>query len=81
MHSVGCDSSRHELQKSLITNRLVKNRNEIAHGRLLLIEFEDWLDWRGRIILILEDVRDQLRSAALAKTYRRTTPNAFSADT
>jgi hypothetical protein len=71
MHSVGCDSTRHELQKSLITNRLVKNRNEIAHGRYLLIDFEDWLEWRIRVISILEDVRDQLRAAAYTRTYKR----------
>lgn len=81
MHSVGCDSSRHELQKGLITNRLVKNRNDIAHGRLLLIDFEDWLEWRRRVVNILEDVRDQLRAAADAQTYKRTALDVFSGDT
>jgi MAE_28990/MAE_18760-like HEPN len=71
MHSIGCDSTRHELQKSLITNRLVKNRNDISHGRYLLIAFEDWLEWRSRVVSILEDVRDQLRAAAYTRTYKR----------
>lgn len=81
MHSVGCDSSRHELQRVLITNRLVKNRNDISHGRLLLISYEDWLDWRERVVLILEDVRDQLRAAAYSQAFKRTALNVSSSDT
>lgn len=71
MHSIGCDSSRHELQRGLIDNRLIKNRNDIAHGRMLVIELEDWCDMRTRVQSILEDVRDQLRSAAHSDGYRR----------
>lgn len=75
MHSIGCDSSRHELQRGLINNRLVKNRNEIAHGRLLFIELEDWVDMRARVVDILEDVRDQIREAATSQAYKRVIPN------
>jgi proline dehydrogenase len=71
MHSVGCDADRHELQRSLINNRLLKNRNDIAHGRDLVIQHEDWLELDTRVVAILRDVRDQLIDAATNQSYRR----------
>lgn len=71
MHSIACDSSRHEIQRSLIDNRLLKSRNDIAHGRMLLIELEDWIDMRVRVVEILKDVRDQIRAAAATQAFKR----------
>ncbi|WP_442937717.1 MAE_28990/MAE_18760 family HEPN-like nuclease [Nonomuraea sp. SBT364] len=77
MHSIGCDSSRHELQRAMINNRLVKSRNDIAHGRRLVIEVEDWIDMRTRVGAILKDVRDQIRVAAETQAYKRADPEIF----
>jgi hypothetical protein len=71
MHSIGCDVDKHALQKGLIDNRLLKNRNDVAHGRELLIDFEDWCQMRERVVYILRDVRAQLQSAAAMEAYRR----------
>lgn len=71
MHSIGCNSDRHEIHRSLINARLLKNRNEIAHGKELLISFEDWLTLRERVVQILQDVRDQLNNAAALEAFRR----------
>jgi proline dehydrogenase len=71
MHSIGCDASRHEISRTLIDARLLKNRNEIAHGRELLIEFDDWLVMRKRVVAVLKDVRTQLQNAAALEQFRR----------
>lgn len=71
MHSVGCDATRHEISRTLIDVRLLKNRNDIAHGRELLIELDDWLVIRERVVDILRDVRAQLQNAAALESYRR----------
>jgi hypothetical protein len=71
MHSLGCDASRHEISRTLIDVRLLKNRNEIAHGREMLIELDDWLVIRERVVDVLKDVRTQLQNAAALEHFRR----------
>lgn len=71
MHSLGCDASRHDLQRTLINARLLKNRNAIAHGRELPIALEDWVVMRNRVEVMLHDVRDQFRNAAALELFRR----------
>lgn len=74
MHSVGCDSSRHTLASFTIDNRLLRARNEIAHGRYEHVSLSDWQDIRDRVVPILDDLREQLIDAAVRETYRRTPP-------
>ncbi|GGM43991.1 MAE_28990/MAE_18760 family HEPN-like nuclease [Dactylosporangium sucinum] len=71
MHSIGCDASRHEIHRSLINNRLLKNRNDIAHGRELYVLLDDWRDIRHRVFEMLVDVRTQLANSAATESYRR----------
>jgi hypothetical protein len=70
MHSVGCDGTRHELYRTTIDSRLLKQRNQVAHGRNEEIELQDWEDMRERIVLILRDVRTQLQNAAATESFR-----------
>lgn len=72
MHSLGCDSSRHELTSFVIDNRLLRARNEIAHGRNEFVSLGDWQDIRDRLLPILDDVRTQLSNAAALGEYRGT---------
>jgi hypothetical protein len=71
MHSLGCDASRHDISRVLIDARLLKNRNDIAHGREMLINLDDWVVMRGRVVGILRDVRVQLQNAAAMEDFRR----------
>jgi hypothetical protein len=72
MHSIGCDASRYEIYRSLIDLRLLKNRNDIAHGREQYVNFEDWKEIRERVFKILTDVRSQISNAAATEAFRRT---------
>jgi hypothetical protein len=71
MHSLGCDAGRHEISRTLIDARLLKNRNDIAHGREMLISLDDWLVMRERVVDVLKDVRTQLANAATMGEFRR----------
>jgi hypothetical protein len=73
MHSIGCDASRHEIHRSLIDNRLLKNRNLIAHGREQYVNLEDWKTIQERVFDILGDVRTQISNAAATRAYLRST--------
>jgi hypothetical protein len=64
MHSIGCDASRHEIYRSTINARLLRHRNDIAHGRAEYVTLSDWMDIRNRVLLILKDVRSQISNAA-----------------
>jgi hypothetical protein len=70
MHSVGCDAGRHELNRFLIDNRLLRHRNDIAHGRAEYVELDDWLTIKERVVIMLTDVRTQLSNAAATASYK-----------
>lgn len=70
MHSIGCDSSRHEIYSMTIDARLLRHRNEIAHGKEEYVELQDWRDIKTRIVDILIDVRAQITNSASLAEYR-----------
>ncbi|WP_433313268.1 MAE_28990/MAE_18760 family HEPN-like nuclease [Micromonospora sp. CA-269861] len=74
MHSIGCDASGHEIHRSLIDNRLLKNRNSIAHGREQYVTIDDWKTIQERVFDILADVRTQISNAAAVGAYLRVDP-------
>ncbi|MFJ2554962.1 MULTISPECIES: MAE_28990/MAE_18760 family HEPN-like nuclease [unclassified Streptomyces] len=71
MHSIGCDASRHEIYRSIIDKRLLRHRNDIAHGREEYVSLADWIDIRDRVLVILKDVRTQISNAATNEGYKR----------
>ncbi|MET8896714.1 MAE_28990/MAE_18760 family HEPN-like nuclease [Streptomyces albogriseolus] len=71
MHSIGCDASRHEIYRSIIDKRLLRHRNDIAHGREEYVSLSDWVDIRDRVLVILKDVRTQISNSAANEEYRR----------
>lgn len=74
MHSIGCDASRHEIYRMTIDNRLLKRRNDIAHGQEEYVSLADWIDIRDRVLVILRDVRAQISNSAANREYLRPAP-------
>jgi hypothetical protein len=70
MHSIGCDATRHEIYLQTIDSRLLRHRNNIAHGREDYVTLDDWRDIKVRVTSILKDVRTQISNAAAQGTYR-----------
>ncbi|MFD3487580.1 MAE_28990/MAE_18760 family HEPN-like nuclease [Streptomyces sp. NPDC058665] len=69
MHSIGCDAVRHEIYRTTIDNRLLRHRNDIAHGREEYVSLSDWVDIRDRVLTILKDVRTQISNAAVNREF------------
>lgn len=69
MHSIGCDGERHKLFQKLIDVRLVENRHAIVHGREVVVQLDDWVEIREKVLRILDDVRTQVSNAAASKAF------------
>jgi len=71
---LGLDRSNYELRKNFINKKLVDNRNTIAHGNFLKVNYDTFLDiYKGTMDLLNRYKNDVLNSAIL-KTYRITPP-------
>lgn len=69
--SLGCDALAHEHLRDELNKRLLKHRNDIAHGRRPLVDLNDWLHLRNGVVAVMDDVRTQLSNAAALRTYLR----------
>lgn len=69
MASVGCNGALHEIHRIQIT-RLLRARNDIAHGQHEEIELDDWRQMYRSVKVILRDLRTQLQNAASTEAYK-----------
>lgn len=69
---LGLDYSPFEMRALLIDERLLDNRNKIAHGEYLSLEPADTIELVGEITALLESFRDQIENAAALSSYRNT---------
>lgn len=68
---VGVDPADYLSKGHLLDERLLKNRNAIAHGRGIPIEVDDYDDLHEAVIALLDQFRDDLEQAAISSGYRR----------
>jgi hypothetical protein len=57
--------------KEIIDEKLLNSRNNIAHGKNLLIDVEDYLDLHSRIVELLNIFKNEVENAACVSKYRR----------
>lgn len=67
---LGLDYSFFETKEIFIDIKLVECRNIIAHGSYLIIDKDDFLDRLDRVLLMLENFRNQIENAAINEQYR-----------
>ena len=65
------DYSPFVTKEKLIDEQLVSNRNNIAHGRYLLMDLHDYFDLEKEILVLLSIFKDQIDNAAYLKSYLR----------
>lgn len=70
---LGLDFAPYETKAHLIDQRLVKNRNRIAHGKYLQIGRPEYLEVYKEVLGLLDLFRKQIQRAAEAKAYLRRT--------
>jgi MAE_28990/MAE_18760-like HEPN len=66
--------SQYELSENLIDERLLKQRNTIAHGQYLLIDRQSYIELHEIVVGMMDLFRDQIDNAASLETYRRQSP-------
>ena len=68
---LGLDLSLAETSRELIDERLLKNRNGIAHGEYLSIDQKDYDDLHQEIIQLLDLLSNEITNCASEKKYLR----------
>jgi MAE_28990/MAE_18760-like HEPN len=66
---LGLDYSPYETKEKLIDEKLVHNRNNIAHGRYLTMQMQDYFELETEILLLMDVFKDQISNAAALKSY------------
>ena len=67
--TLGLDYSPYELKGNYIDSNLVKNRNDIAHGRYIDIDLIDFENLYRDIISLLDIFKDQIIDAAKCRNF------------
>lgn len=68
--ALGLDYRPFESKAFLIDERLLKNRNRIAHGDYLALDAADALALTTNIISLMESFRNQVENAAVLSRYK-----------
>jgi hypothetical protein len=75
MATLGLDYTPYQSKEKLIDEKLVHNRNNIAHGRFLTMDLQDYDLLEKDIIELMDIFKDQISNAATSKSYLRSLPS------
>lgn len=67
---VGISFQDFELKSNLIDEKLVKNRNTIAHGNYLTFTKKDYTDLHAEIVGMINNIFNQITNLAVLKKYK-----------
>lgn len=68
---LGVDFSPYSTKSVLIDTKLLKTRNEIAHGEYSIFDREEYIELHAEIAAMLDIFRNQVENAAINKDYMR----------
>jgi hypothetical protein len=68
---LGLDKGKYLTHKALIDERLLKNRNNIAHGQPIEVEEKEYRELYQRVLKIIDTFRDQIEDSAACNAYLR----------
>jgi len=71
---LGIDFSIYSTKSVLIDTKLLKTRNEIAHGEDSVFDRAEYLEVHREIIGMLDIFRNQIENAAIQKNFRQDSP-------
>lgn len=66
---LGLDYSKYETKEKEIDESLLRSRNEIAHGKYLLIDFDQYIKLHYEMINLMDLFKSQIENAAASKAY------------
>jgi hypothetical protein len=67
---LGLDYSAFQTKEKLIDERLLSNRNHIAHGKQLLIDFDEYVNLHDEVVVMMQAIYDQIDNAANLGKYK-----------
>lgn len=70
LNTVGFDTAGYVERRTLLDERLLKNRNSIAHGQYVDIEEENYSDLSTDVLGLMERFKNDIQNAAATKSYR-----------
>lgn len=71
---LGIDFSLYSTKSVLINTKLLKTRNEIAHGNYLMFDREEYIELHIEVIGMLDVFRNQIETAAIEKKFMQNSP-------
>ena len=72
--TLGIDFSPYSTKSVLIDTKLLKTRNEIAHGEYSIFDREEYIELHIEVIKMIDLFRTDIENAAINKDYMRNTP-------
>jgi MAE_28990/MAE_18760-like HEPN len=71
---LGIDFSTYSTKSVLIDTKLLKTRNEIAHGNYSVFDRDEYIELHREVIGMLDMFRTQIENAAIQKKFRQDLP-------
>ena len=68
---IGIDSTGYAMEQPTLDSRLLKNRNSVAHGQYLAIDYHEYDDIHKKIVDLMGTLRDDIAEAADKDKYLR----------
>ncbi|PSB04336.1 MAE_28990/MAE_18760 family HEPN-like nuclease [Merismopedia glauca] len=71
---LGIDFSLYSTKSVLIDIKLLKARNEIAHGNYLILDRDEYIELHLEVIGMLDTFRNQIENAAIQEKFKHISP-------
>ncbi|KOR35900.1 MULTISPECIES: MAE_28990/MAE_18760 family HEPN-like nuclease [Planktothricoides] len=68
---LGIDFSEYKTKSNLIDEKLLKTRNEIAHGEYSGVDRNEYIELHQEIINLLDLFKNQIENAAISERFKR----------
>lgn len=68
---LGIDDSKYQLRQKAIDEQLLTQRNKIAHGKYLTIDYEEYISIYNLVIELIRNFKDDLLNAAVTEQYKK----------
>jgi len=67
---LGLDYSRFSTKEKLLDEKLLRNRNQIAHGQYLIVQYAEYIDLHDEVLAMMQDFYNQVDNSAFTHAYR-----------
>lgn len=71
LDALGLDNSQFETRYKFIDTNLVNPRNHIAHGEILDMSVDEYLDLHQKVLSLVETFRNEIENASVLRRFER----------